>query len=118
MHKHGAFADPPVHHDCGFYALQVCPFLAVRYTGRIDDATLQDENVPDDVAIARLDYMQPGQPERFGFGAAEHYEVLSRSPGEQLFIVAHWRYVEFWSHGQPVNAPDGLAANQPIRRHG
>jgi len=30
----GSYKDPPVHHECGTFALQVCPYLAVRsYTG-------------------------------------------------------------------------------------
>jgi hypothetical protein len=111
LHPNGAFLDPPLHHACGHYALRVCPFLATRYTGRIDTRLLADENVPEGMATVRLDNMQPDQPERFGFGAAERYELVPRGSGELLFIVRDWRFIEFWQRGQPINSPDAMPAD-------
>lgn len=40
----GAYVDSPVHHDCGTYALQVCPYLAMSaYRGAVDVQKLQEK---------------------------------------------------------------------------
>jgi len=106
LHEHGGFLDPPVHYECGEYALRVCPFLAAsRYAKRIDDAKLAPGALPDHMLI-REAFMQPSLPERFGFGLAlgVRYHVNAQQGG--VYTVDDWRYVEWWREGEPVNAPD------------
>ena len=105
VHERGAFVDPPVHRECGEYALRVCPFLATPYSGRIDDAKLSPEGLPEGMALLRLEYMQPDQPERFGFGCSANYRIVRPAPGEWLYAVFKWEYVEWWRHGARINAP-------------
>src|SRR4051812_10254945 len=45
FHPNGAYIDTPVHHACGQYAMQVCPYLAApAYNKRLDDKTLSKKN--------------------------------------------------------------------------
>lgn len=118
LHPHGAFIDPPLHLECAEYALRVCPFLAApRYAKRIDDAKLADKNRPDGVALVRVEYMNPMQPEIFGLGASPSLRVIHRGPGDFVLFVDDWRYVEWWKNGQRVNAPDrAVPLDQPMHR--
>lgn len=108
LHPHGAFIDPPMHHDCAEYALRVCPFLALpSYSRRVEDRKLKPEGRHEDLKIVRTDFMNPMQPELFGLGSADSYRIKgSAVHGDQILIVDRWNYVEFWKAGEPVNAPD------------
>lgn len=118
LHEHGAFIDPPAHHDCAAYALRVCPFLAMpNYAKRIDDKLLKPQHRPDGIALVSADFMEPSQPERFGFGCTDAYQMIRR-PGQQpVLVVKRWRYVEWWRNGEPVNAP-AVAPNDGAWVHG
>jgi hypothetical protein len=104
----GAFLDPPVHHDCGEYALRVCPFLAAaKYSKRIDAAKLPPGGLPDGMALVREEGMEPRLPERFGFGRTNDYDVRSNGlPDHYIYTVPEWDFVEWWRNGERCNAPD------------
>lgn len=107
LHPHGAFLDPPAHLECAEYALQVCPFLAMpRYSKRIDDGKLAPGTMPDGMRLVRTDHMPPNQPAQFGLGFTREYTVQHPRPGEVVYFVARWEYVEFWRNGERCNAPD------------
>lgn len=113
VHDHGAFVDPPVHRECGVYALQVCPFLAAPgYLKRIDDAKLPEGGLPEGMAMLCTEGMPPAQPERFGFGQALRCRYVRPSPGEVLHVVDHWHYVEWWRFGESINAPDAALVRE------
>lgn len=38
FHPEGAFLDLPIHKECGLYALQVCPYLAIPAYSNLKDA--------------------------------------------------------------------------------
>jgi hypothetical protein len=119
MHEHGAFIDPPMHHECAEYALQVCPFLAApSYAKRIDDRKLKAENMPKGMLLARVDHMPPDQPERFGLGCTQAYRLVNPNPGETIFVADRWDYVEWWRNGVTINAPDAAPTDQPWVRFG
>lgn len=103
IHPRGAFIDPPIHYECGEYALQVCPFLAARsYSKRIDDAKLLPKNRPDNLQLLHQDHMPPNLPESFGIGHCTAYIVTEN----KLFVVPNkWTFVEWWHNGVRVNAP-------------
>lgn len=114
MHEHGAFIDPPMHYECAEYALRVCPFLAApSYAKRLDDRKLKPENRPANMALVKVDHMPPNQPERFGLGCTQAYRLVNPRPGERIFVVDRWDYVEWWRNGATVNAPDGPPADEP-----
>ena len=106
LHENGAFTDPPVHRECGEYALRVCPFLAARnWSGRIDAGTVKPGSLPDAIALVKNELMLPALPERFGFGLTYGYAEVDNYP-ESLLRVRDWRYVEWWHAGEQVSAPD------------
>lgn len=114
IHPHGAFVDPPLHHDCGEYALQVCPFLAMPvYAKRIEAKKLDPRHIPEGLGLAFVPYMPPNQPERFGFGCTADFELFTSERQGDLYRVHHWRFVEWWRNGERVNAPDWCPADQP-----
>jgi hypothetical protein len=101
IHDLGAFIDPPVHYECGIYALQVCPFLAAAsYSKRIEDKKLLPQNRPDHMRLVPIDYMEPNLPESFGFGATKFAGFANN-----VYVVPRWDYVEWWHDGKPSNAP-------------
>lgn len=105
----GAFVDGPVHHECGQYALQVCPFLALaNYSKLIDDRLLKPGDRPDDLVLARVPHMPPNQPERFGFGCTADYEAFRSDHQGWLYRANTWEYVEWWKGGVRINAPDQM----------
>jgi hypothetical protein len=117
LHPRGAFVDPPSHYACAEYALRVCPFLAApSYAKRIDDRKLPPGGLPDGMALGRVDFMPPAQPERFGLGSTRAYRWVSHDR-DGVYVVDAWDYVEWWKTGEPVNAPDGLPADQPMLRN-
>lgn len=110
LHRLGAFLDPPVHLDCGEYALAVCPFLAARsYTKRIDARTVRPGTVPDDIALVRHEGMLPLLPGRFGLGLATSYRLTTTG----AHVVDDWQYVEWWRNGERCEAP-ASAEPEPI----
>ena len=112
VHERGAFVDPPVHRECGTYAMRVCPFLATPYSNPIDDAKLPPDGLPEGMALHRIRHMQPDQPERFGFGCSANYRIQRPNPVDYLYVVFRWEYVEFWHHGEPIGAPDAALIKQ------
>jgi len=107
LHEHGAFVDPPTHYECAEFAMRVCPFLAARkYTKRIDAKKLKRENIPDTYDLVLVEGMPPALPERFGLGHSSNYALLRRGPGDDLHIIDHWNYIEWWKNGERINAPD------------
>ncbi len=113
LHEHGAFLDPPLHHDCATYALRVCPFLAARrYTDRIDARLLNQKDLPDGVALVKAEYMPPNLPERFGLGLTQSFR-LERRPGDHVMIAGPWDYVEFWKSGERCDAPVSAVPPDP-----
>jgi len=116
LHEHGAFLDPPLHFECGEYALRVCPFLAApRYSKRIGAGKLRTEDVPDGLRLAQVDYMLPLRPERFGFGCASNYRLIDGAVQQHsLFGVLDWEYVEWWRQGERVEAPDSATMQELV----
>jgi hypothetical protein len=107
LHPLGAFIDPPMHYECGEYALRVCPFLAARsYARRIDDAKLADGGLPEGMGLIRAKFMQPRLPERFGYGCTSDYAPHKSDFQGGVFTVHDWEYVEFWRSGEMCEPPE------------
>ena len=105
-HEHGAFVDPPMHNECAEYALRICPFLAApNYAKRIDTRRLKPGALDPGMAIATLQHMPAAQPERFGLGCTDRYDLHEQPGGGRIFVVARWQYVEWWRNGVTVPAP-------------
>jgi hypothetical protein len=98
----GAYIDPPVHGECGHYALMVCPYLALpSYAKRIDDRTL----APDDpIHLFADDRCDNTRPEVFVAVHARGQKVERRGL-QQITIKPTRPYiaVEYWRHGKRLS---------------
>jgi len=109
----GAFIDGPVHKECGEYALQVCPYLAVsNYKGKqtMDDIDAGKFDVPEGRVLA---FVNPTQDQNrvpfFAFVKVGSYKVRLREPVTKI-VVPEKPYLEeeFWNDGVriPNDNPD------------
>lgn len=103
IHQHGAFIDPPVHYQCGAYAMKVCPFLATRAWNKSIAANQLKENnhLPDNMTYVDVGHAGPMHPEFFALGMATQ---CVRTP-ENNYWIPSFHYIEFWRNGEQVNAP-------------
>lgn len=107
LHKHGAYLDPPMHKACAVYALKVCPYLASRYTGRIDQALLKHGKWPPHMRVIVEEAMLPQQPPFMVLARTDKVSFTSTEPGGVRFIPKRpWLDVEFWVLGQRITEPD------------
>jgi hypothetical protein len=104
FHEHGAYADPPMHHECATYALQVCPYLASpRYARRIEDRTLmQNDATPilvDPTMIER-------RPELFISAMATRQRV-TKGFSPNVIPGKPFVRIEYWQAGKQLNQAEG-----------
>lgn len=114
FHPDGAYVDLPVHLDCARYALQVCPYLAApKYTGRLDDATI-DYTRLDDVVFQDPTVI-PDRPPLFVAVMAVGQTVKDLGMG-QVHIRPRrpYRRVEYWRHGVQIPDAEGEAAVRQV----
>jgi hypothetical protein len=109
--ERGAFVDPHMHEDCAKYALQVCPFIAVKgYNKRIDAKLLKEEDKPEGMRLAELD-MPPEQPVFFGLGQVRQMEIHPHGPGMLVFVPSgspKFLTLEWWRFGEKIRAEDAV----------
>jgi hypothetical protein len=103
FHEHGAYIDPPVHKDCGTFALKTCPYIALpSYTGRIDDKTVD----PTKVGAHQLfedRTMIPERPPLFVFAKTRAIQISIPQPGSHYVHPRRpWLAVEYWQDGHQI----------------
>jgi len=113
---HGRYIDPPMHKECAVFALETCPYLAVKdYGNRIDDRLARaDKAVP--VSINIDPTMIPDQPKVFVLSAVITSGKLSKryTVSSQDGFTFHlgpkrpWRGVEFWRGGVEIDRASAL----------
>lgn len=105
FHPDGAFADPPMHHECAHYSLQACPYLAVSHYGRrIDDRTLKGKPtvlLEDRTMIER-------RPNIFICLMATSQRV-TKGMARNLIPRQPYKRIEYWRHGQQLSKDEGQA---------
>jgi len=98
FHPHGAYIDTPIHHECGTYALMVCPYLAMSaYSGhRRDLGKLSDKF---DGALFVDPTVIAARPKFFVFGKISGYIR------ENGYIKPHRPFLalEFWNEGKQIS---------------
>jgi hypothetical protein len=114
FHPDGAYQDPPVHYECGRYALQVCPYLAMpSYTKPVSTKTLEQREV-EAVSIVIDPTLIKNRPDPFVMvmyvGQAYTYDP----PGFVRTIKPKrpYRKYEFWSDGKQLSDEEGVAKVQ------
>lgn len=95
LHPNGAYKDTPIHHECGQYALKVCPYLAMgREYVHESVAPKMQKKIPHMIFVDPT--MIPERPDMFIFVKAQGISV---SP--QLYVRPHKPFAayEFWKDG-------------------
>jgi hypothetical protein len=90
---HRLFMDPPMHHDCARYALQVCPFLAMskaHYSSLV--------RRPPPPGFVEVPGASDERPERFMLGEATVYKMV-RVEGVPFIKAGMWRTLHWWKDG-------------------
>lgn len=112
FHEHGAYLDPPMHHQCATYALKVCPYLGTRYTGRIDAVLLKHGKWDPRMRIITEDLTLPEQPPFFVLGrtskATFRWDV-ENGDNPRFHPKRPWLAVEFWVWGQQITEAEARA---------
>jgi hypothetical protein len=107
FHPRGAFLDPPLHHACMRYAVQVCPFLAApSYAKRVDAKTLSKNDTTmmllDPTSIAR-------RPMLFCAVMTTGQKLVGHPLSPNLVPHRPYRRVEYWRHGVRLSDDEGEA---------
>jgi hypothetical protein len=107
FHPLGAFIDPPIHHACMRYAVQVCPFLAApNYAKRVDAKTLNKNDSKmllfDPTIIAR-------RPSFFCAVMAIGQKLTGNLMSPNIVPQRPYRRVEYWRHGVRLSDNEGEA---------
>ena len=104
FHERGAYFDTPMHHECGVYALKVCPYLASRnYNTLMPEEKFK--NVDADPGMLFIDpTMDPTRPEVFIFIKFSDFTVrrIPKSPKRYVVPKRPYEAVEFWDKGQRI----------------
>jgi hypothetical protein len=117
FHENGVFLDPAMHKACAVYALRVCPYIAGRYTGRVEAAFLKHGKWDPRMGVVFDESMIPEQPPFFVLGRTRRAGFLASEAGTfRVVPVRPWLEVEFWHHGRRLDeaeARERLAASEP-----
>lgn len=109
FHPQGAYLDGPVHHECGTFALETCPYLAApKYAGRIDEGTLTDAQRAE-VGVTVDTTMLPDRPDIFVFGRATQFTFARRGPASALMFHPRKPFVEIEYWQKSVQLPEAIA---------
>ena len=97
FHPHGAYIDPPLHHECMRFAVQTCPYLiSTKYTKRIDGATLDPSKATG--VISLIDpTLDPTRPKVFVAVMAVGQWI---TPSGYVQPKHPYRGLEFWRDGK------------------
>lgn len=113
FHPQGAYVDIPTHKDCGEYALQVCPYLAVSvYNGKSTMSDIDAGKFTVDDGTQQMIFVNPTQYQDrvpfFVFNKITGYDVQRR--GIQRYIKPHKPYVEveFWNDGEQITKDQAI----------
>lgn len=103
FHEHGAYIDPPVHKDCGTFALKTCPYIALpSYSGRIDAKTVKPGKEGEHVLFEDRT-MIPERPPLFVFAKTSRVQISAPYPGAHYVHPKRpWRDVEYWQDGKQI----------------
>lgn len=116
FHERGCYLDPPVHKDCGTFALKTCPYIALpSYKGRIDDATLKFGDASDRV-IVKDESVVPDRPALFVFSKTSAIRIREDDMNLYVHPKRPWRAVEYWKDGVQLT-PEAAVATMSETEH-
>ena len=100
----GMYIDPFLHEDCGRYAVQVCPFLAVKSYARVEGRTLKAGDIHDDLYL-HDNQIAPPRPPFFALTRTAGFSLVDPADGSgQKYILPArpWLAIEFWRNGAQI----------------
>jgi hypothetical protein len=110
FHEAGAFIDGPMHKACATYALRVCPYIAGRYSKRVDEALAKHGKWPARMKMIADESMIPEQPPFFVLARTRRVSFERKPGGTHRFHAERpWTEVEFWHAGQRISDDDARA---------
>lgn len=102
----GMYIDPPVHHECGSFALQVCPYLAFgRYKGFKDPekAKIFQRLISEGRVVGYVDpTVDKNRPESFIFGRVNGYIAIDVGGHIKLLPNRPFAELEEWKDGERI----------------
>lgn len=109
--EEGAYIDPPMHHECYRYAMQVCPYLALpSFTKRIDAGTLKKEDVEEHRVFIDNTVLAARPPLFVGvMHVGEDYQTDVFGRIERFKPKRPYRNIEYWQDGRELSAAEGKA---------
>lgn len=110
FHEHGAFLDPPMHRACATYALQVCPYIGARYTGRVDTALAKQGKWDPRMRALVEEGMIPEQPPFFVLARTTRASMAFDGGAPRFHPHRPWLAVEYWHHGERITRTQAVAA--------
>lgn len=100
----GAYFDPPMHHECMRYAVQVCPWLAAKTYAR----KLSIEQIAAQVGTALEDKtVMPGRPTVFVCIHARSSRYYQGPTALQFKAARPYIAIEFWRMGFQLTEKEG-----------
>lgn len=115
FHRNGGYNDPPMHDECAHYALQVCPFLAVRsYKGANLEAAKGRVTTPNVGFVNNTSV--PGKPVMFvAVAAGLARPTLSIGSGQITYEPKRpHRKIEYWRDGVQLAFAEGKAIRDAV----
>lgn len=106
FHPAGHYFDTPTHHECGAYALQVCPYLALRnYDGKESTEKIAEKVVKEAGQIFVNHTVDPNRPIIFVYGQITGFHI-QRPDAFSQFIRPYRPFVnlEFWRWTEKINS--------------
>lgn len=106
FHPDGVYRDTAMHHECMTYAMQVCPYLALRsYKGRIDDKTIDYDKLETNLMFFDPT-MIPERPVLF-VAVGSNKQILLDRPDMSAEERVHanvrperpYKAIEYWQDG-------------------
>lgn len=107
----GAYIDPPMHHECYRYAMQVCPYLALpSFTKRIDAGTVRNEDLEEHRIFIDNTVLE-GRPPLFVavMHLGEDYQTDVFGTIHRFKPKRPYRNIEYWRDGKELPAAEGKA---------
>lgn len=106
----GAYADLPMHHDCGAFALKVCPYLATSFSG-VDPGASRErylERLSKSLSMVLEDpTVDSNKPKVFVFAQLSGMAVTT-TPTSLFNVVPNrpWLAIEHWKDGECILTDD------------
>lgn len=102
LNPRGAYIDPPIHIECGRYALKVCPYLALPFFSK----KKANEVVPGDPNVK----ISAGKPKVFALVCTVGYDYVHTPAGSSVIVpFKPLLAIEYWVHGSKITEPEAKA---------